>query len=159
VKTAVDSSVLLDVLGADSRFAHGVHDARPVDAAARSWRARSCGQVRAHSDVDFRQSLALLGVRFEPIVEAAAVAGRLWRESRRRRTEFAGAWSRTFSWALTVQQADALLTGTVALSRYFGVSDRPERGQARILLQAKPMNRSLERFLTTHTAACRGRTT
>jgi predicted nucleic acid-binding protein len=84
---AVDSSVLLDVLGADSRFGEpsrealrAAYDAGALVACEIVW-----AEVRAHfpDDDDFTEALALLGVRFEPLSpEAAVVAGRFWRESR-----------------------------------------------------------------------------
>ncbi len=88
MKTAVDSSVLLDVLGADARFGEasrealrGAYDAGALVACDVVW-----AEVRAHfgDDDDFERALALLGVRFEPISgEAAKAAGRLWRQARR----------------------------------------------------------------------------
>jgi len=79
--------VLLDVLGADPRFGgrsrealRSAYDAGALVACEVVW-----AEVRAHfpSDDAFRESLALLGVRFDPITpEAAALAGRLWRRSR-----------------------------------------------------------------------------
>jgi predicted nucleic acid-binding protein len=91
VKTAVDSSVLLDVLGADPRFGErsraalrSAYDAGALVACEIVW-----AEVRAHfaTDTEFREALDLLGVRFEAIgSEAAATAGRLWAENRRART-------------------------------------------------------------------------
>jgi predicted nucleic acid-binding protein len=91
VKTAVDSAVLLDVLGADPRFGErsraalrSAYDAGALVACEIVW-----AEVRAHfaTDAQFREALDLLGVRFEAIgSEAAATAGRLWRENRRART-------------------------------------------------------------------------
>ncbi|MBI2469542.1 MAG: PIN domain-containing protein [Candidatus Rokubacteria bacterium] len=87
MKTAVDSSVLLDVLGADSRFGEvsrqalrTAYDAGALVACDVVW-----AEVRAHFPADeaFAAALGLLGVRFEPLSpEAALAAGRLWRESR-----------------------------------------------------------------------------
>jgi predicted nucleic acid-binding protein len=88
VKTAVDSSVLLDVLGADSRFGgrsrealRTAYDAGALVACEIVW-----AEVRAHfpADAEFEAALGSLGVRFEAISpEAAVAAGRLWRERRR----------------------------------------------------------------------------
>src|SRR5207253_7441610 len=88
VKTAVDSSVLLDVLGADPRFGEksrealrAAYDAGALVACDVVW-----AEVRAHfaSDSEFEAALALLGVRFDAIMpEAATLAGCLWRERRR----------------------------------------------------------------------------
>jgi hypothetical protein len=88
VKTAVDSSVLLDVLGADVRYGQrsrealrAAYDAGALVACAVVW-----AEVRAHfpEDGEFEAALGLLGVQFDPIsAPAAAAAGRLWREARR----------------------------------------------------------------------------
>jgi predicted nucleic acid-binding protein len=87
VKTAVDSSVLLDVLGADARF--GDRSREALRTAYDTGALVACdvvwAEVRAHfpSEADFRQALGMLGVRFEAVgAEAATVAGQLWRESR-----------------------------------------------------------------------------
>jgi predicted nucleic acid-binding protein len=87
VKTAVDSSILLDVLGADPRYGdrsraalRAAYDAGALIACEVVW-----AEVRAHfpSDAAFEEALGLLGVRFEAITpEAALTAGRLWRASR-----------------------------------------------------------------------------
>lgn len=87
MKTAVDSSVLLDVLGADSRFGEvsrealrTAYDAGALVACDVVW-----AEVRARfpSDEACTAALGLLGVRVEPLsAEAALTAGRLWRESR-----------------------------------------------------------------------------
>jgi hypothetical protein len=116
VRTAVDTSVLLDVLGADP--AHGERSREALRRAYRAGALAACdvvwAEVRAHfADEDhFRETLALLGVRFDPVsAEAAALAGRLWRERRARSRErgarvvadlLVGAHARL--------QADALLT-------------------------------------------------
>lgn len=116
MKTAVDSSVLLDVLGADARFGEksrealrAAYDAGALVACEIVW-----AEVRAHfpSDSEFEAALALLGVRFEAIVpEAVTPAGRLWRE---RRGAGAVATGRVIAdflvGAHALQQADALLT-------------------------------------------------
>ena len=84
--TAVDSLVLLDVLGADQRFGErsraalrSAYDAGALIACEVVW-----AEVRAHfrADAEFEEALRILGVRFDPISpEAALAAGRLWRES------------------------------------------------------------------------------
>jgi predicted nucleic acid-binding protein len=116
VKTAVDSSVLLDVLGADPRFGErsrealrAAYDAGALVACEVVW-----AEVRAHfpTDADFEHALGILGVRFEAIgSEAAAAAGRLWRE---RRPERRSAPPRVVAdfliGAHAAHQADALLT-------------------------------------------------
>ena len=114
--TAVDSSVLLDVLGADARFGQksrnalrAAYDAGALVACDVVW-----AEVRAHfpSDAEFEAALALLGVRFDAIVPATAtLAGRMWRE---RRGTGAAATGRVIAdflvGAHAMEQADALLT-------------------------------------------------
>jgi predicted nucleic acid-binding protein len=88
VKTALDSSVLLDVLGADPRFGEksrealrAAYDAGALVACEVVW-----AEVRAHfaTDEAFDAALNLLGVRFDSISsQAAALAGSLWRRSRK----------------------------------------------------------------------------
>ena len=116
MKTAVDSSVLLDVLGADSRFGEKSRDA--LRAAYDAGALVACdvvwAEVRAHfpSDADFAAALGVLGVRFDAITpEAAALAGRMWRERRGAGTTAAGRVIADFLvGAHAMQQADALLT-------------------------------------------------
>lgn len=116
MKTAIDSSVLLDVLGADARFGdasrealRAAYDAGALVACEIVW-----AEVRAHfpTDAEFLDALGTLGVRFEAITpEAAALAGRLWRKSRQ-----AGSPPRDrlvadfLIGAHAAHQADALLT-------------------------------------------------
>jgi hypothetical protein len=88
LKTAVDTSVVLDVLGADPRFGEGsrvalraAYDRGALVACDIVW-----AEIRAHfpSDAMFDEAMDSLGIGFEPtIAEAARLAGRLWRESRR----------------------------------------------------------------------------
>jgi len=87
VKTAVDSSVLLDVLGGDPTFGEQSRQALKVayDAGALAACEIVWAEVRAHfpTDESFHEALNLLGVQFDPISsQAATQAGRLWRESR-----------------------------------------------------------------------------
>jgi predicted nucleic acid-binding protein len=116
MKTAVDSSVLLDVLGADSRFGEKSRDA--LRAAYDAGALVACdvvwAEVRAHfpSDADFEAALGLLGVRFDAITpQAATLAGRMWRERRGTGTAATGRVIADFLvGAHAMQQADALLT-------------------------------------------------
>ncbi len=87
MKVAVDSSVLLDVLGADS--VHGERSREALRNAYDTGALVACeivwAEVRAHFQTDeaFAEDLNLLGVRFEPLSEEAAVrAGKLWRDLR-----------------------------------------------------------------------------
>jgi predicted nucleic acid-binding protein len=92
MKTALDSSVLLDVLGANSEFGEAsrealraAHDAGALVACEVVW-----AEVRAHfpDDEPFREAMRLLGVRFDPLPpEAAELAGALWRQRRKQSAE------------------------------------------------------------------------
>jgi predicted nucleic acid-binding protein len=88
VKVAVDSSVLLDVLGADAFY--GARSREALRHAYDTGALVACevvwAEVRAHfvTDTAFAEALALLGVRFEPLSqEAATEAGMFWRAFRR----------------------------------------------------------------------------
>jgi len=87
VRTALDSSVLLDVLAADAAF--GDRSREALRAAYNSGALLACdvvwAEVRAHfrSEESFSEALTLLGVRFDQIShDAARLAGQLWREHR-----------------------------------------------------------------------------
>jgi hypothetical protein len=112
----VDTSVLLDVFGADQT--HGERSREALRRAYRTGALLACGvvwaEIHAHlaRNVDARKLLGLLGVRFDPMsAEAAELAGRMWHEHRARSTSgrsrvvadlLVGAHARV--------QADALLT-------------------------------------------------
>jgi predicted nucleic acid-binding protein len=89
VRTAVDTSVLLDVLGADPE--HGEASREALRAAYQAGALLACevvwAEVRAHfpSDASFQAALGMLGVSFGPLdPAAAALAGALWRRHRDR---------------------------------------------------------------------------
>ena len=116
MKTAVDTSVLLDVLGADA--VHGERSREALRAAYRSGALVACdvvwAEVRAHfpDDEAFRESLDLLGLRFDALsAESAALAGQLWQQHR---TRSRGGRARVVADLLigahAQLQADALLT-------------------------------------------------
>lgn len=92
MKTAVDSSVLLDVLGADPQFGEASREAlrAAYDAGALSACEVVWAEVRAHfpDRESFLDDLAALGILFDPMTPAAAeLAGELWQQRRRRKTE------------------------------------------------------------------------
>ena len=88
MKTAVDTSVLLDVLTADPAFGEASRQAlrRAFDAGALVACEVVWAEVRANfaSEDVFTRTMDAIGVRFDPVGEAASqLAGRFWRESRR----------------------------------------------------------------------------
>jgi predicted nucleic acid-binding protein len=88
VRTAVDSSVLLDVLSAEPRFASASE--RALREAAQRGALLACPIVWAEMQSHFarpdemRAAMAGAGIAFDPFDEAcAALAGRLWADYRR----------------------------------------------------------------------------
>jgi predicted nucleic acid-binding protein len=84
MRTAVDSSVLLDVLTGDPEFGLASREAlrRAYDAGVLVACDVVWSEVRAHfpDEATFRSTLAKLGVVFEPMrSEAAELAGEAWR--------------------------------------------------------------------------------
>lgn len=116
MRTAVDTSVLLDVFGADPVF--GARSREALRAAYRSGALVACdvvwAEVRAHfsDDVTFQESVDLLGLRFEALeAGSAALAGRLWQEQRRRAGfDRSRVVADLMVGAHALRQADALLT-------------------------------------------------
>lgn len=87
--TAVDTSVLLDVLGADAKF--GERSREALREAFTAGALVACevvwAEVRAHfrDDDECRDVFARLGIRFDALaLETAMLAGRLWRVYRER---------------------------------------------------------------------------
>ena len=85
MRTAVDTSVLLDVLGADREF--GVSSREALRVAYRDGALVACpvvwAEVRAWfpDDESCADSLGVLGIRFDALQpEAATLAGRLWKQ-------------------------------------------------------------------------------
>jgi predicted nucleic acid-binding protein len=89
MRTAVDTSVLLDVLGADPVFGAAsrealreAYDAGSLLACEIVWAEISAHIVKAEG---FKDILAALGIEFVPMTaEAAVLAGRRWRQHRDR---------------------------------------------------------------------------
>lgn len=115
MKTAVDTSVLLDVLGADQRFGQKSRDA--LKAAYDAGALVACevvwAEVRANfpDDDSFEEAVGLLGITYDTISAAAArAAGRLWRERRGRGSKRKRAVADFLIGAHSSFQADALLS-------------------------------------------------
>lgn len=118
MKTAVDSSVLLDVLMGDPRFGSTSREALRLayDHGALVACEVVWAEVRAHFPAagPFQDALESLGVGFDAVsADAASLAGQLWRDSRKKRSA-AGRDRRVVAdfliGAHAQQQAEALLT-------------------------------------------------
>jgi predicted nucleic acid-binding protein len=115
VITAVDTSVLLDVLGADAAF--GTSSASALRACAADGRLVACeivwaelGSVFAASD-DAADAFARLQIDFSPLEQATALAaGAAWRSYRLRGGTRARLVADFLIGAHAVTQADRLLT-------------------------------------------------
>lgn len=116
MKTAVDTSVVLDVLGADAVFGAGSKEALKAAYSAGALIAGEVvwAEVRAQFEHDtaFEQAMNALGVSFQPMThEASRLAGALWREHRRRNAGKRGRLIADFLiGAQALLSADALLT-------------------------------------------------
>ena len=116
MRTAVDTSVLLDVLADDE--AHGDASADALHAAFQAGKVLACdvvwAEVAAHfaTQAELEAALGRLHVIFDAISPGAAGhAGRLWRESRKRsRTPRDRVVADFLVGAHALSQAEALLT-------------------------------------------------
>jgi len=115
MRTAVDSSVLLDVFGADPEF--GERSRSALRQAYDSGALVACdvvwAEVRAHfpDNRAFSEALRPLGITFDPLsAEAARGAGGMWREyCRRVRKQRSRVVADFLIGAHALYQADALL--------------------------------------------------
>ncbi len=118
MRTAVDTSVLLDVFGADPRFGaasrealRAAYDEGSVLASEVVW-----AELRAYfgDAAAFEKAVLALGLEFVPIgPQAAALAGELWRKhpaSRRRAAKPKRVVADLLIGAHALRHADALLT-------------------------------------------------
>jgi predicted nucleic acid-binding protein len=115
MKTAIDSSVLIDVVGRDPRFGEkslaalrAAYDAGALVACEVVW-----AEVRAHypSDDELTKALAEAGISFEPLsLQAALLAGKLWRQARKDRIHGKRVVADFLIGAHAMLHSDALLT-------------------------------------------------
>jgi predicted nucleic acid-binding protein len=123
VRTAVDTSVLLDVLTADEAFGRASREAlrKAYDTGGLVASDVVWAEVRANfaADEPFETAMGALGVAFEPTrADAARLAGRLWRE-RTRAAQKHGAKARQAKRVVAdlLVGAHALLQADVLLAR------------------------------------------
>lgn len=113
--TAVDTNVLIDVFGADSRF--GAASARALRAAVNSGAVVACdivwSETRAAfaSDEAFAGAMHTLGVEFSAMLEpAASLAGTTWKKYRARGGKRDRVIADFLIGAHALRQCDLLLT-------------------------------------------------
>jgi predicted nucleic acid-binding protein len=115
MKTAVDSSVLLDVFGADPTFGEksrialrNAYDKGALVACDVTW-----AEVRAHfpNDSSFENAMRLVGISHDPIGPVAAqLAGQLWQKRRKRGVKRDRIVADFLIGAHALHQTDALLS-------------------------------------------------
>jgi predicted nucleic acid-binding protein len=116
MKTAVDTAVLLDILGADPSFGERSRVALKTAYSAGALLAGEIvwAEVRAHfaDDDSFEAAMKMMGVQFAPAPsEVARLAGALWRDHRRGSASKRDRVVADFLvGAQALLQADALLT-------------------------------------------------
>jgi predicted nucleic acid-binding protein len=116
MKTAIDSSVLIDVLAADPQF--GDASRRALREAYDKGALVVCdivwAEVRAvfDDDAEFGSAMAEMGIQFDPLQsESAALAGAMWRMwQRRTRSRRERVVADFLVGAHALHQADVLLT-------------------------------------------------
>ena len=115
MKTAVDSSVLLDVFGADPTY--GERSREALRDAYNKGALVACdvtwAEVRAHfpNDTAFQDAMRLVGISFDPIGPAAAcLAGQLWQKRRKRGAKRDRIVADFLIGAHALHQTDALLS-------------------------------------------------